>query len=92
MLHHNTSPELQEFIVFFFRVVWMVYIPTRIYYIFRLYVAGCDPTVNNLYPPIEYPVPRGTPSISPYCNWFHGDCDTIQAYRETYFVSYTYVL
>lgn len=40
-------------------------------------MAGCEPTVNNLYPPIEYPVSKGTPSISPYCTWFHGDCDVV---------------
>lgn len=45
--------------------------------IYRLYIAGCEPAVNNLYPPIEYPVSRGTPSISSYCTWFHGDKDVV---------------
>lgn len=40
-------------------------------------MAGCEPAVNNLYPPIEYPVSRGTPSISSYCTWFYGDMDAI---------------
>ncbi|KAK7571973.1 hypothetical protein V9T40_014445 [Parthenolecanium corni] len=43
----------------------------------KLYVAGCEPAVNNLHPSIKFPVPRGTPSISPYCTWFHGDNDEL---------------
>lgn len=38
---------------------------------FRLFIAGCQPDVNALFPPIEYPVPRGTPSISPLATWDH---------------------
>ncbi|KAK7602865.1 hypothetical protein V9T40_006839, partial [Parthenolecanium corni] len=43
----------------------------------KLYVEGCEPAVNNLYPSIKFPVSRGTPSISPYCTWFHGDINEI---------------
>jgi len=56
--------------------------------IFRLYIAGCEPIVNNLYPPIEYPVPRGTPSIAPYVTWFHGDCDVVKPHFRQTFVSW----
>ena len=31
----------------------------------RLYNCGLQPQVANLYPPVEYPVSRGTPMISP---------------------------
>lgn len=41
-------------------------------------MAGCEPAVNNLYPSVKFPVSRGTPSISPYCTWFHGDVDEIR--------------
>lgn len=57
---------------------------------FRLYIAGCDPAVNNLYPSVKYPVPRGTPSIAPYCTWFYGDSDKIESIKTKYFVSYLY--
>lgn len=56
--------------------------------VLRLYIAGREPVVNNLYPPIEYPVPRGTPSISPYCTWFHGDSDVTEPYNKPLRVSY----
>lgn len=56
--------------------------------VLRLYIAGREPVVNNLYPPIEYPIPRGTPSISPYCTWFYGDSDKIEPYKKLLDVSY----
>lgn len=31
----------------------------------KLYNAGMQPQIANLYPPIEFPVSRGTPMISP---------------------------
>ncbi|XP_065212158.1 fatty acid synthase-like [Planococcus citri] len=37
----------------------------------RLYIAGCDLNVNALYPPIEYPVSRETPSVASLANWQH---------------------
>lgn len=37
----------------------------------RLYLKGYNPQVSKLYPPIEFPVGRGTPMISPYVRWKH---------------------
>ncbi|GIX98138.1 fatty acid synthase [Caerostris extrusa] len=37
----------------------------------RLYIDGLDPKVERLYPPMEFPVPRGTPSISDLIMWDH---------------------
>ncbi|XP_077275953.1 fatty acid synthase-like [Temnothorax americanus] len=37
----------------------------------RLYNCGLQPKVANLYPPVEYPVSRGTPMISPSIRWDH---------------------
>ena len=36
-----------------------------------LYVAGTDPDVEKLYPPVSFPVPKGTPMISSLIKWDH---------------------
>lgn len=44
----------------------------------RLFIAGCQPDVNAIFPTLEYPAPRGTPSISPLATWDHSlVCTTI---------------
>ncbi|XP_076761887.1 fatty acid synthase-like [Xylocopa sonorina] len=37
----------------------------------KLYNAGLQPQLSNLYPRVEFPVSRGTPMISPYIKWEH---------------------
>ncbi|XP_076763351.1 fatty acid synthase 1 [Xylocopa sonorina] len=37
----------------------------------KLYVAGAQPQVSKLYPPISYPVGRGTPMINYLVKWDH---------------------
>ncbi|KAK2504120.1 hypothetical protein MC885_011188 [Smutsia gigantea] len=37
----------------------------------RLHLAGLDANPNDLFPPVEFPVPRGTPLISPHIKWDH---------------------
>ncbi|XP_018393255.1 PREDICTED: fatty acid synthase-like [Cyphomyrmex costatus] len=49
----------------------------------RLYNSGLQPQVVNLYPPVEYPVSRGTSMISPSIRWDHSQdwlipCSTTQ--------------
>ncbi|XP_020298388.1 fatty acid synthase-like [Pseudomyrmex gracilis] len=39
----------------------------------NLYNIGCQPQVANLYPPIQFPVSRGTPMISPLIKWDHSE-------------------
>ncbi|RLU24885.1 hypothetical protein DMN91_002976 [Ooceraea biroi] len=39
----------------------------------KLYNTGLQPDIAKLYPPIEYPVSRGTPMISPSIRWEHSD-------------------
>jgi fatty acid synthase, animal type len=34
---------------------------------------GLELPVNNLYPPVEFPVSRGTPMISPLMGWDHAE-------------------
>ena len=38
---------------------------------FRLYNAGVNFDPLALYPPVEFPVSRGTPMISPWVQWDH---------------------
>lgn len=37
----------------------------------RLHLAGLNANPNGLFPPVELPVPRGTPLISPHIKWDH---------------------
>ncbi|XP_012543114.2 fatty acid synthase isoform X2 [Monomorium pharaonis] len=39
----------------------------------RLYNYGLQPQIANLYPPVEFPVSRGTPMISPSIRWNHSE-------------------
>ncbi|KAL3278583.1 hypothetical protein HHI36_016128 [Cryptolaemus montrouzieri] len=39
----------------------------------KLYLAGLDMNIQNLYPKIEYPVSRGTPSLSNLTHWEHSE-------------------
>ncbi|XP_069728923.1 fatty acid synthase [Phaenicophaeus curvirostris] len=37
----------------------------------KIHVSGLNVAVNNLFPRVEYPVPVGTPLISPHIKWDH---------------------
>lgn len=37
----------------------------------QLHLAGIDVSPNDLFPPVEFPAPRGTPLISPHIKWDH---------------------
>lgn len=37
----------------------------------KMYNAGLQPQIANLYPKVQYPVGRGTPSISSLVKWDH---------------------
>lgn len=37
----------------------------------KIHLTGINVLANNLYPAVEYPVPVGTPLISPYIMWDH---------------------
>ncbi|XP_045461517.1 fatty acid synthase-like isoform X2 [Harmonia axyridis] len=39
----------------------------------KLYLAGLDLNIQNLYPKIEFPVSRGTPSLSNLAHWEHSE-------------------
>jgi len=37
----------------------------------KIYAAGLNPLIGNLYPRVEFPVPLGTPMLSPLVKWDH---------------------
>lgn len=37
----------------------------------KMFMNGINMDCNNLYPSVEYPVPKGTPLISPHIQWDH---------------------
>ncbi|XP_044275877.1 fatty acid synthase [Varanus komodoensis] len=37
----------------------------------KIHLTGINILANNLFPPVEYPAPMGTPLISPYILWDH---------------------
>ncbi|PKU32508.1 fatty acid synthase [Limosa lapponica baueri] len=37
----------------------------------KIHLTGINVLGNNLFPPVQYPVPVGTPLISPYIKWDH---------------------
>lgn len=49
----------------------------------KLFNAGLHPKIENLYPPISYPVSRGTPSLQPLVEWDHSDEWNVVTFLET---------
>ncbi|KAG8225765.1 hypothetical protein J437_LFUL005724, partial [Ladona fulva] len=47
----------------------------------KLYELGAQPNPAGLYPPILFPVGRGTPMISPLVRWEHSDEWFVNAYK-----------
>ena len=37
----------------------------------RIFQNGVDMDISKMYPPVEFPVSRGTPMISPHIKWNH---------------------
>lgn len=48
----------------------------------KLFNAGLQLKLENLYPPISYPVSRGTPSLQPLVEWDHTDDWTVVSFLE----------
>ena len=51
----------------------------------KLYQAGLNPSIEKLYPKVEWPVARGTQSISSLTRWDHSDSYLAKKYPEYYF-------
>ena len=50
----------------------------------RLYSSGINPSIEKLYPKVELPVSRGTPTISPLIKWDHNKSYTVYQYPELF--------
>ena len=51
----------------------------------KLYELGMNPTIENLYPKVEWPVARGTQSIGSLVKWDHSNTLFLRKYPEHYF-------
>lgn len=49
----------------------------------RLYAAGAQPRVSSLYPPVPWPVSRGTPSLASAIQWDHSTEWMVANYKLT---------
>ena len=56
-----------------------------IYSMGKLYQVGLNPSIENLYPKVEWPVARGTQSISSLIKWDHSESYLVKKYPEYYF-------
>lgn len=48
----------------------------------RLYTLGLNPTIENLYPKVEWPVVRGTQSLSSLFKWDHERSYAVKKFPE----------
>ncbi|XP_008574493.1 PREDICTED: fatty acid synthase [Galeopterus variegatus] len=48
----------------------------------KLHLAGINVNPNALYPPVEFPAPRGTPLISPHIEWDHSQTWDVPAAED----------
>ncbi|XP_011866983.1 PREDICTED: fatty acid synthase-like [Vollenhovia emeryi] len=49
----------------------------------KLYMAGAQPHISKLYPPISFPVGRGTPMIGSLVRWDHSDTWNVPDFKNT---------
>ncbi|KAI8423492.1 hypothetical protein MSG28_012606 [Choristoneura fumiferana] len=49
----------------------------------RLFTAGAQPRVSSLYPPVSWPVSRGTPMLASAIDWDHSKEWTVANYKLT---------
>ena len=51
----------------------------------KLYEMGLNPNIENLYPKVDYPVTRGTQSISSLLKWDHSETYFVRKWPEFHF-------
>lgn len=49
----------------------------------KLYMAGAQPDIAKLYPPVSFPVGRGTPMIGPLVKWDHSATWEVASFTHT---------
>ncbi|KAK2587686.1 hypothetical protein KPH14_003803 [Odynerus spinipes] len=57
----------------------------------KLYAAGAKPKISNLYPPVNYPVGRGTPMINSLIKWDHSAVWSVPDFSKTNRAAESYV-
>ena len=55
-----------------------------------LFELGLQPQLANLYPPVQYPVSRGTPMISPLVRWEHSEDRYVMKYLVEVMVQFSF--
>ncbi|KAL6440730.1 hypothetical protein ACFW04_003291 [Cataglyphis niger] len=48
----------------------------------KLYMAGVQPDISKLYPPVSFPVGRGTPMIGPLVKWDHSATWDVASFKQ----------
>ncbi|XP_067207655.1 fatty acid synthase-like isoform X2 [Linepithema humile] len=54
----------------------------------ELYNCGLQPRIANLYPPVNFPVSRGTPMISPSIRWKHAEDWFVHDYQNQKYMKF----
>ena len=55
-----------------------------------LFELGLQPQLANLYPPVPYPVSRGTPMISPLVRWEHSEDRYVYKYSTEVMLQFSF--
>jgi len=55
-----------------------------------LFEVGLQPQLANLYPPVQYPVSRGTPMISPLLRWEHSEDRYVMKYQAEVMLQFSF--
>jgi len=55
-----------------------------------LFELGLQPQLANLYPPVQYPVSRGTPMISPLVRWEHSEDRYVMKYLAEVWLQFSF--
>lgn len=53
--------------------------------LFRIFQNGIDVDASKLYPPIQFPVSRNTPMISPVIEWDHSEDYSVPRFSGDWF-------
>jgi len=55
-----------------------------------LFELGLQPQLANLYPPVQYPVSRGTPMIAPLVRWEHSEDRYVMKYQAEVMLQFNF--
>jgi hypothetical protein len=55
-----------------------------------LFELGLQPQLAHLYPPVQYPVSRGTPMIAPLVRWEHSEEHHVMQYMAEVMLQFSF--